>query len=460
MKPPSIRSVLIAAALILAILFGCFGCLLEPFSSVELNQKINYGQAVLHVPENAVTLEKNHGTTKAIALNNDIGIGISPLENSFDNVIDQGEAENTKTALELLDNLDASLGTPSFKTNKEFNKITIPVSNYSSAAGNNETASTCNGYVIFLCQENQSYLILVCAASDSYDKLKPTIDAIADSATIDSSLDTVTVKTIESIEATYGGSDKAGTVIDSNSDITVTAVYDDGSTEDVEGWTIESPQTLEAGKTAEVEILYNNISASLYVKCVKLKSIKASYSGSTKAGTTIDSDSDITLTAVYDDDSTEEITNWTIKSPKTLKAGKTAKVKISYDGGSTTLSVKCTSKTKAQQKSEYKAKCKTVGYKSVARNPEKYEGDKIKISGEVLQVTEGDYGINSLRVATSGGYDNVYLVSYDSDELSQNILEDDRVTIWGECTGTTSYTTVLGATITIPSMDAKYFSIS
>ena len=143
-----------------------------------------------------------------------------------------------------------------------------------------------------------------------------------------------------------------------------------------------------------------------------------------------------------------------------MKAGKTAKVKISYDGGSTTLSVKCTSKTKAQQKTEYKAKCKTVGYKSVARNPEKYEGDKIKISGKVLQVTEGDYGINSLRVATSGGYDNVYLVSYDSDELSQNILEDDKVTIWGECTGTTSYTTVLGATITIPSMNAKYFSIS
>ena len=441
MKRTTIRILSIVAALCFTIaLFGC-----GSNSEEELTQEVNFGQAVVHTPEGATEAEE--GSCKSIAIN-DIKIRID--------VIDADENESEDQALALLDEDVATFDAPSTEIKEGFKKITFPLSDLS--ADCDGVTKACEGYAIFLCQEYQSYLVLIYGPSSSSSKLKPTIDAIVDSATIDSSLDTV--KTIESIEATYGGSDKAGTVIDSNSDITVTAVYDDGSTEDVEGWTIESPQTLEAGKTAEVEILYNDISASLYVKCVKLKSIKASYSGSTKAGTTIDSDSDITLTAVYDDDSTEEITNWTIKSPKTLKAGKTAKVKISYDGGSTTLSVKCTSKTKAQQKSEYKAKCKTVGYKSVARNPEKYEGDKIKISGKVLQVTEGDYGINSLRVATSGGYDNVYLVSYDSDELSQNILEDDKVTIWGECTGTTSYTTVLGATITIPSMNAKYFSIS
>ncbi len=441
MKKKTIHILTIMATLCFAIaLFGCGNG-----SGVKLTKEINYGQAVVHAPESATTSEE--GGYKSIATD-DIKMRID--------VIDADENETEDQAQALLDKDAATFGTPSTENKEGFKKITFSLSDFS--ADCDGVTKACEGYAIFLCQENQSYLFLIYGPSSSSSKLKPTIDAIADSATIDSSLDIA--KTIESIEAIYGGSDKAGTTIDSSSDITVTAVYDDGTSEDVEGWTIESPQTLEAGKTAEVKISYNGLSASLYVKCISIKSVKASYSGSTKAGTTIDSDSDITLTAVYDDESTEEIEDWTIKSPKTLKAGETAKVKVTFEGGSATLSIKCTSKTKAQKKAEYKDSCKAVGYKSVARNPEKYSGKKIKISGKVLQVSEGSYGINSLRVATSGGYDNVYLVSYDSSELSQNIIEDDKVTIWGECTGTTSYTTVLGASITIPSMDAKYFSIS
>lgn len=230
------------------------------------------------------------------------------------------------------------------------------------------------------------------------------------------------------------------------------------STSSAQSTTTQSTTQSDSSSTEEPQDDNTNSSAEEPEPTVK--SIKATYNGSTKSGTVIDSNSNITVTAKYDDGSSNDVDDWVVKSSKTLKAGKTAKVKIIYENASTTLSVKCTSKTKAQKKAEYKQKCKTVGYKSVARNPEKYEGKKIKISGKVLQVSEGDYGINTLRVATSGGYDNVYLVSYDSSDLSQNIIEDDQVTIWGECTGTTSYTTVMGASLTIPSMDAKYFSIS
>ncbi|MDO4853940.1 MAG: hypothetical protein Q4A43_00710 [Coriobacteriia bacterium] len=390
MKSAIIRIATIAVTACLAItLFGCGNS--AQSTQTKLSQEVNYGQASLHIPDDAKTYE---GTTSGSGLS--VAKSIKTVEcddgtratiyvstDDLSDLYSADEEASKEQALEIIAS-DATWGTPSVESNEHLKKIIVPMSGFS--ISNDGEAITAKGYRIILCQFNQSYIVDIYASSDSYENAKATVEAIKDNASTDTSLETLSLKTMESIKATY--------------------------------------------------------------------------SGSTKEGATIDSDSDIDVTGIYDDGSTEEIDSWEIESPKTLKAGKTVKVKITYNGLSTTLTVKCTSKTKAQKKAEYKQKCKSVGYKSVARNPEKYEGDKIKISGKVLQVSEGDYGINTLRVATSGGYENVYLVSYDSSDLSQNIIEDDQVTIWGECTGTTSYTTVMGASLTIPSMDAKYFSIS
>ncbi len=88
-------------------------------------------------------------------------------------------------------------------------------------------------------------------------------------------------------------------------------------------------------------------------------------------------------------------------------------------------------------------------YSSVARNPEDYSGKPMRISGKVLQASG-----STLRVATSGSYDNVVLVSTSAAEKDGNILEDDHITIYGLCTGTTTYKTVLGAEKTLPSISA------
>lgn len=186
-----------------------------------------------------------------------------------------------------------------------------------------------------------------------------------------------------------------------------------------------------------------------------VKSVKATYNGSTEAGTKIDSGSDITVVATYEDGSKEQVTGWEVKSSKTLKAGETSTVSVVYGDASTKLKVKCTTQTKDQ----FKKSCKSVAYKTIARNPDKYEGQKIKISGKVIQVMEDGNDV-TLRVATKGSYDNIYLVSYEYKKNDSKILEDDRITMWGYCTGTTTYESTMGGNITIPSMVASYYSLS
>lgn len=109
----------------------------------------------------------------------------------------------------------------------------------------------------------------------------------------------------------------------------------------------------------------------------------------------------------------------------------------------------------AKSKSDYIASCSSVKYNDVARNPDKYDGKAIKFSGKVIQVSEGWFDSVTLRVKSG---EDVWYVSYYYSEGESRILEDDNITVYGECTGTTSYKSVLGGTITIPSVDMKYYS--
>lgn len=93
-------------------------------------------------------------------------------------------------------------------------------------------------------------------------------------------------------------------------------------------------------------------------------------------------------------------------------------------------------------------------YTDVARTPDAYNGTLVVCSGRVLQTMEDD-GSVTMRLATSGDYDDVVLVGYQADILDFRVLEDDWVTVYGTCKGVYSYTAVLGNTITIPSMWAE-----
>lgn len=191
----------------------------------------------------------------------------------------------------------------------------------------------------------------------------------------------------------------------------------------------------------------------------KLIKLTASYDGSTESGIRLDENNeDISVTAEYDDGTTEDIYDFDIKNPKKLKAGKSSTINISYLDASCKLRVKCSTITAKQ----YKKKCKWISYKKLARTPDKYEGKKVKFTGKVIQVIEDTYSTSYRIEVTKGSYgiwDDVVYVEYDGNP-SKRILEDDIVTFYGEFDGLYSYESVLGASITVPSVEAKYIVLN
>lgn len=112
---------------------------------------------------------------------------------------------------------------------------------------------------------------------------------------------------------------------------------------------------------------------------------------------------------------------------------------------------------RARQEEESKAAEEAKGYETgitydnIARKPDDYKGKKVKFYGKVIQLIEGSY-FNQIRVAINGNYDTIILGKYSKDIVDERILEDDVITIYGTSSGTTSYQSTLGGTITVPSV--------
>lgn len=53
-------------------------------------------------------------------------------------------------------------------------------------------------------------------------------------------------------------------------------------------------------------------------------------------------------------------------------------------------------------------------------------------------------------MSTSGKYDDVIYGTYDPSGLGVRLLEDDKITIFGTIRGLKTYTTIMGASVTLP----------
>lgn len=117
---------------------------------------------------------------------------------------------------------------------------------------------------------------------------------------------------------------------------------------------------------------------------------------------------------------------------------------------------------KEQEEQEFKNNCKVVEYEDLARNPDKIKGQNVKITGEVIQVMQ-DYTTTNIRVnITKSDYDfytDTVYITYTPEAGEDKILEDDIITIWGTAQGDCTYTTVLGADVTLPLIEAKYIEL-
>lgn len=107
---------------------------------------------------------------------------------------------------------------------------------------------------------------------------------------------------------------------------------------------------------------------------------------------------------------------------------------------------------------DYKASCSSYTYKELARNPDLYQGKKVALQGKVIQVIEDGNHIE-LRVNINGEYSDTIYVMYTKKENEGRILEDDMIKFYGSFEGLLTYTSILGAEITIPQVDAQYIDL-
>lgn len=122
-----------------------------------------------------------------------------------------------------------------------------------------------------------------------------------------------------------------------------------------------------------------------------------------------------------------------------------------YNPGSQDISIERTLSA-----AEKRASAKTISFAQLNKNPNKYDGDYVKYTGKILQISEGLFKTSIRLSVTKSSYgwysaNDVIWVEYIG---STNFVEEDIVTVYGEITGTHSYTSIAGWKITIPSMDA------
>ena len=121
--------------------------------------------------------------------------------------------------------------------------------------------------------------------------------------------------------------------------------------------------------------------------------------------------------------------------------------------------------TFALSKEEFIERCETYTYKEIARYPDDYNGKYARFEGEVVQVMENTFfGKTTYTLRVNVTYDTYWYtdtvyVTYTPAAGEGRILEDDIIAMYGKLTGTVTYETVLGSSITIPSFEAKYIDL-
>lgn len=120
-------------------------------------------------------------------------------------------------------------------------------------------------------------------------------------------------------------------------DIIVNEIYSDGSKKEITNYTI-TPESFTTAGEQNVIITSDEFTTTLPVNVIGIKSIAATQpTKQYKAGDRFDTE-DITVTAVYEDESTSEITDYELSSETIIGEGEQV-IKISYKGFETSVTV-------------------------------------------------------------------------------------------------------------------------
>lgn len=110
----------------------------------------------------------------------------------------------------------------------------------------------------------------------------------------------------------------------------------------------------------------------------------------------------------------------------------------------------------AKEKAEKKANAQTIAYAQLKKNPDRYAGEYVKYTGEIVQILEGSDMTNIRLAVTKNSY------GYDFNDLVfieylgyTDFVDGDIVTIYGEVYGAHSYESQAGYNISLPGIVAE-----
>ena len=102
-----------------------------------------------------------------------------------------------------------------------------------------------------------------------------------------------------------------------------------------------------------------------------------------------------------------------------------------------------------------------IAYEQLSRTPDDYTGKTIQFTGEVVQLMENtSEGINEIRLAVNGDYDKIMYIAYEQSIMSERIIENDDITIYGWYYGIYQYESTMGQVISVPSAYANHIEIN
>ena len=110
---------------------------------------------------------------------------------------------------------------------------------------------------------------------------------------------------------------------------------------------------------------------------------------------------------------------------------------------------------------QYKASGKAIPYVQLEKDPTSLVGTVVVYTGQVIQYDSAT-GLSNLRVDVTpdglGGYTDTIWLDVDPAQMTK-VFRDTIIKFWGTVVGPHTYTSVTGAQITIPEVDARYVQV-
>ena len=112
---------------------------------------------------------------------------------------------------------------------------------------------------------------------------------------------------------------------------------------------------------------------------------------------------------------------------------------------------KAKAEAEAKAKAEKKANAQTIDYARLKKNPDRYAGEYVKYTGEIVQILEGN-GMTNIRLSVtkeSYGYsfNDIVFIEYVG---YTDFIDGDIITIYGEVYGNYTYESQAGYQISLP----------